>query len=157
MFCSRRSIALWSLVIACTALSACETPPLVTTTWAGKGFGVVYLTARTDELRSMTRPWLDDLGFAFGPLSTSPELVLGGSAADYKAGFLSRLLDELDWDVVAVYGNADSDIEAYSRVGIPLDRTFIIGANAGAEGTVAVEGGWEDHIEAFVRPFPDAN
>lgn len=129
----------------------------LTTTWQGKGYGMVYLTARTDELRSITRPWLDDMGFAYGPISTSPELVLGGTAADYKAGFLSRLLDDLQWDIIAVYGNAGSDIEAYAEVGIPLDRTFVIGENGGEGGTVAIEGGWDQHIADFVVPFPDAD
>ncbi len=129
----------------------------LTTTWQGKGYGVVYLTARTDELRSITRPWLDATGFAYGPLSTSPELVLGGTAAAYKAGFLRRLLDDLEWDIVAVYGNASSDIEAYAEVGIPLDRTFIIGENGGEGGTVAVQGGWEQHIDELVVPYEETD
>jgi len=129
----------------------------LTTTWRGKGYGVVYLTARTHNLRSITRPWLDDQGFAYGPVSTAPELVIGGSATDYKAGFLARLEEELQWEIVAVYGNAGSDIDAYAERGIPLDRTFIIGENAGEGGTTPIEGGWEDHIAEFVLPFPDAD
>ena len=130
----------------------------MTQAWIDKGYRVVYLTSRPHPLRSLTRPWLDAFGFPFGPLSTAPELVFGGTAADYKEAFVDRMQDDLGWDVVAAYGNAGSDIDGYEAAGIPKDRTFIIGPNAGDDGTVAVTGdGWTDHIADFINGFPDAN
>jgi len=130
----------------------------MTQAWTDKGYRVVYLTARPHPLRSLTRPWLDALEFPFGPVSTAPELVFGGTAADYKAAFVDRLQDDLGWDVVAAYGNAGSDIDGYEAAGVAKDRTFIIGPNAGDDGTVAVTGdGWTDHIADFIASFPDAS
>lgn len=132
--------------------------PEMVQAWIDKGYRAVYLTARPHPLRSLTRPWLDDFEFPYGPVSTAPELVFGGTAADYKADFVNRLQNDLGWDVVVAYGNAGSDIDGYEGAGIPKDRTFIIGPNAGDEGTVAVTGdGWTDHIVDFIASFPDAD
>ena len=132
--------------------------PEMVQAWIAKGYRAVYLTARPHPLRSLTRPWLDDFNFPYGPVSTAPELVFGGTAADYKADFVNRLQNELGWDVVVAYGNAGSDIAGYEGAGIPKDRTFIIGPNAGDSDTVAITGdGWTEHIAEFIANFPDAD
>ncbi len=126
---------------------------LLAQTWAAKGYQLVYLTARPHELDIETRGWLDLLGFPAGALITEN----GGEQADeYKTLWLQRLIQTFGWVPVAAYGNADTDITAYANAGIALDRTFIIGPNAGMGGTVAIPNDdYTAHIADFVTAQPD--
>ena len=59
------------------------------------------------------------------------------------------------WRFDYAYGNADSDIGAYEDAGIAKDATFIIGEEAGNEGTVAIEGeDWLAHTDAHLPTVP---
>lgn len=51
--------------------------------------------------------------------------------------------------------NKGTDIRAYDKVGIPKERTFIVGSNGGKGGTVAVKD-FTRHIPDIFK-FPDAN
>ncbi|MGN6107212.1 MAG: LNS2 domain-containing protein [Kofleriaceae bacterium] len=122
-------------------------------TWAAKGYPIVYLTARTHVFRVETRGWLRDLGFPSGPVITSTDL---GNPRPYKAGWVKRLTEDFGWTIVAAYGNADTDIQAYEDAGIPKALTFIIGEHAGASGTVAIPNDdYTQHIASFVEAQPD--
>ncbi|MBK6517628.1 MAG: hypothetical protein IPG04_26795 [Polyangiaceae bacterium] len=126
--------------------------------WADKGYVIIYMTARPHMFRAETRTWLRDQGFPTGPVLTANALVVDETARTYKASWVSRVLDDFQWDVVAAYGNAQSDIDAYEDGGIPKDITFIVGELAGTSGTVAVENNdYAAHITDFVEPYPDAN
>jgi hypothetical protein len=126
-------------------------------TWADKGYDVVYMTARPHAFRSETRAWLDDLGYPLGPVISANSLVFGDTAREYKSAWVNRVVNDLGWVVVAAYGNATSDIDAYADAGIPQDITFIIGENAGVSGTVAVDNDdYSAHIADFVETQPDA-
>jgi hypothetical protein len=127
----------------------------LTNAWAAKRYPVIYLTARPHLLRNETQVWLRDQGFAPGPMITS-----NGSpdAAVYKTAWLRRMITELGWVPVAVYGNAATDITAYEAAGIPKDRTFIVGELAGMSGTVAIPNlDFSQHISTFVAAQPDNN
>ncbi len=127
-------------------------------TWESKGFGVVYLTGRPDPLRGWTRAWMDDLDLPRGPLETAPRLLGGFEAVQYKSAFITRLRDELGWEIVAAYGNSSGDLEGYEVGGIPKEITFSIGPDSGLDGTVGVgSSGWTQHIADFVTPHPDAD
>ena len=80
----------------------------------------------------MTREWLAARGMPAGPLVLvqSIEESLPEYVDDYKERSLEQLADR-GLPIEAAYGNAHTDICAYARVGIPADRTFIIGPNAG--------------------------
>lgn len=124
--------------------------------WATKGYQVVYLTARPHLFRAETRRWLADLGFPAGPVITANSLVFGDSAREYKGAWVKRMTNDFGWDVVAAYGNAESDIQAYEDAGIPKNITFIVGEFAGASGTVAVPNNdFSQHITDFVDQQPD--
>ena len=120
--------------------------------WAMKGYTVVYLTARTHILREESRGWLADLGFPDGPMITEN----GGPTADvYKTLWMKRMINDFQWNVVAAYGNADTDITAYANAGIPKDHTFIVGPLAGSSGTVAIPNmDFTQHIASFVAAQP---
>jgi hypothetical protein len=120
--------------------------------WTMKGYPVIYLTARPHLLRAETRTWLEQIGFPTGPLITKN----GGKPDDvFKTLWMNRMLHAFGWNVVAVYGNADTDITAYENAGIPKDHTFIVGPLAGNRGTAAIANGdYSQHIASFVAAEP---
>jgi hypothetical protein len=121
--------------------------------WDAKGYPIVYLTARDNLFDAETRTWLDQLAFPPGAVITANSTA---SADVYKTAWLDRMIGDFGWVPFAAYGNADTDITAYANVAIPLDRTFIIGPNAGNGGTVAIPNGdYTEHIATFVAAQPD--
>jgi hypothetical protein len=126
-------------------------------TWADKGYLIIYLTARPGGFRPMTHAWLNRKGFPTGLMISADALVFGETARIYKRGFIQRARTTYGWNIVAAYGNADSDIQAYEDAGLPKNRTFIIGPEAGQSGTVAIPNqDWANHIRDFVERQPNA-
>jgi hypothetical protein len=122
-------------------------------TWTMKGYPIIYLTARPHVLRVETRKWLDDLGFPVGPVITAAAFL--SDPAPYKTAWMKRIVDDFQWDVVAAYGNADTDIAAYVAASVPEQRIFIIGPLAGTPGTTAIQNNdYTQHITAFVEAQP---
>ena len=122
--------------------------------WEAKGYASIYLTARPNEFRWLSRIWLREQGFPYGPMETAETFVAGATAREYKGAFV-RYLNDLQIDLVAAYGNAESDVQAYDDGGIPLDITFTINEAAGMNGTIAVPNGdWTSHISEFVSGMP---
>lgn len=129
----------------------------LTQAWAAKGYQMVYLTARPHMFRAETRTWLSQHGYADGPMITAPDLVLGETARQYKREWVNRLQEDLGWEIVAAYGNASSDIDAYEDGGLDKSVTFIIGENAGANGTAAIlNDSFQDHIQDYVAQQPSS-
>ena len=123
--------------------------------WSDKGYEVVYLTARPHNFRAETRAWLQEHDFPVGPVISANELVFDESARDYKSAWVERLTGDFGWDIIAAYGNAESDVQAYEDAGIPKGITFIIGPFAGSSGTQAIENNdYTAHISDFVDPYP---
>lgn len=120
--------------------------------WVEKGVQPIYMTARPHVARAETRLWLDALGFPSGPLLTAPTLVVGDDTFAYKSLWVGRVVDDLGLDVVAAYGNATTDIDAY-LTRIPAERVYIIGDHAGEQGTVGVQGGWSEHLDTVVEAW----
>lgn len=121
-------------------------------TWADKGYPIIYLTARPHVLRADSRLWLEARGFPTGPLITAN----GGKTDDvYKTLWMNRLIQTFGWNVVAAYGNAETDITAYLNAGIDTSRIFIVGPFAGTRGTVAIENNdYTQHITTYVAVQP---
>ena len=121
--------------------------------YAGKGYQIIYLTARPYYQRFLTRIWLDQVGAPFGFVETADSFVVGEATRAYKRGFLERIMSDLGYQVAAAYGNASTDQEAYEDAAIPANRVFIIGPEAGIYGTV-IQGDYAQHITSFVQNFP---
>jgi hypothetical protein len=118
---------------------------------------VVYLTGRPYWLLSITRTWLDALGFAPGPVhaaTTNADILpIDASVGDYKADWLRGLVaDGLLVDLA--YGNATTDIYAYGEAGIAAEDTWIIGAHAGEAGTHAVADTWAPRADEVAASPP---
>ncbi|MBL4686033.1 MAG: hypothetical protein JKY37_15675 [Nannocystaceae bacterium] len=138
-------------------------------TYADLGYRVLYLTARsqtwvtevTDETaREATMRWLQEHGYPVDPETTelvlAPMIVLGDAARMYKGDAIMGFQAE-GWRFDYAYGNADTDIGGYEDAGISKETTFIIGEEAGNEGTVAIEGeGWLTHIDSHLPGVPEA-
>jgi len=135
--------------------------------YADRGYFILYLTARPEAApvglsgetaAAATLTWLTEHGYPVDPERTriilAPGLVFGNSAADFKSGALSDMETE-GFSFAFAYGNATSDIDAYEAAGIAKDATFIIGPEAGTNGTVAVAGeDWLAHTASVVDPLP---
>ena len=125
----------------------------LTQAWAAKKYQVVYLTARPHTFLTETRTWLEGQGFPPGPVITENDFEM---PAPYKTLWLTRMIQSFGWQIEAAYGNADTDIQAYAAVNIPLDVTFIVGPEGGVGGTVAIPNlDFTDHIASFVTAQPD--
>ena len=117
-----------------------------------QGYELVYLTGRPYLLDALSREWLGDLGFPSGTLHLVSDVANSwpsdGQVGEFKAGFLSQLLDA-GFDIHAAYGNATSDIYAYEQAGITKDRTFILGDHGGEDDTIALGEAYTDHVSAI--------
>lgn len=126
------------------------------TEWVKKGYPVIYLTARIHTYRPESRSWLASQGFPRGPMITEN----GGEKADvYKTNWLTRMKTTFGWDIVAAYGNAQTDLDAYHAVGIPAAQTFIIGPLGDTPTTPAstsIPGmDYTAHITSYIDAQPD--
>jgi hypothetical protein len=121
----------------------------LTTSHAAKRHVVVYMTGRPSFLSIATRQWLTDLGFAPGPLhltSTPAEsLPTDTGVGDYKKAFLQSLTAK-GYRLDLAYGNATTDIYAYEGAGLADGAQWIIGPNAGMNGTNAVMDTWAARV-----------
>ena len=123
--------------------------------WAAKGYTMIYLTARPHVVRNETRVWLRDLKFPTGPVITAASQQ---GADVYKTAWLKRMINTFGWNVVAAYGNADTDITAYENAGIPKAQTFIVGDLAGSMGTTPIPNmDFSAHIASYVMAQPNNN
>jgi hypothetical protein len=121
--------------------------------WDAKGYPVIYLTARPHVERIESRVWLRDEMFPTGPLITATDVE---EPAAYKTLWLKRMVDDFGWNIVAAYGNAQTDIDAYNNVAIPKADTFIVGPLAGTDGTQPIDGmDFAAHTASFVAMQPD--
>lgn len=128
----------------------------LTKAWADKGYRVIYLTARAHNLRGDSRVWLEDQGFAPGAMITTNSTAPSNDV--YKTLWLQRMTTAFHWSIVAAYGNADTDITAYSNAGIPKTQTFIVGPLAGQNGTQPIANmDFTAHISSYVAAQPSAN
>ena len=107
--------------------------------YASNGYEILYLTARPYWLSNLTQKWLKDQDFPRGALHTNENssILIGDSARLFKKNYLESLQGK-GAVFESSFGNALSDIEAYSDVGINGDRIFIIGEHAGENGTTPI-------------------
>lgn len=110
-------------------------------TYESLGYRIIYLTSRPYILIPSTQSWLEAVGLPRGhlysPVYIEDSLNVGWHGV-FKAEYINYLQNAAGLEIVAAYGNAKTDIEAYEEAGIHKDFTFITGSLAGTEGTVAV-------------------
>jgi phosphatidate phosphatase PAH1 len=132
-----------------------------------RGYTIIYLTARAESqfsidnmtpARDLTEAWLVDHGFPMDEntqLILAPGFVIGDETAMYKGQALIDLQAE-GYTFDYAYGNAITDIDGYEMAGIPKEVTFIIGVEAGMDGTVPIlEEDWVTHRAAQIPMVPN--
>jgi hypothetical protein len=111
----------------------------------GLGHIVVYLTGRPYPLTQVTRDWLDDQRFPLGALHVVDDVIdaipSDAEVGAFKRDFLVSLKDK-GFILDLGYGNATTDIFAYLEAGIPATSVWIIGPNAGQQGTNSATDTW---------------
>lgn len=98
--------------------------PEALTALAERGYRPMYLTARPEFLGNRTHEFIELHGFPPGIIHTtlSATGALGSSAVTYKSDELQALANR-GLVPIWVFGNTDSDAEAYDNAGIvPLDH-----------------------------------
>ncbi|HEY1817314.1 MAG TPA: HAD family acid phosphatase [Kofleriaceae bacterium] len=124
-------------------------------TWSMKGYPIVYLTARANEFRAETAEWLNQDSFPIGATITGADSNSSDAQA-YKTVWMQRMVTDFGWNVVAAYGNMDSDIGAYQAVSIPNSQIFIVGPYGGDLGSTAIPNmDFSSHITSYVDAQPD--
>lgn len=112
---------------------------------AARGHIVTYLTGRPAWLLGITRGWLTGLDFAVGPVHAANHntevLPIESSVGDYKREWLDEL-EGYGYVLDLAYGNASTDIYAYTGAGLAPAAQWIVGDNAGDGGTNPVADSW---------------
>lgn len=106
---------------------------------------VVYVTGRPPWLSRPTREWLAHHGFPEGAvfcMTQSRDILPSTSHVGQAKTARFRSLQAAGLSFLRAYGNAPTDIQAYAAVGLPKDRTFILGKHGGEAGTVALGEGF---------------
>lgn len=93
--------------------------------YAGRGYRIVYLTARTPALQGTLRHFLSRYAFPRGDLLAPSDRAEHNAPAAFKARALANYRAN-GWDIGAAYGDSSSDFEAYARAGIPRERVFAL-------------------------------
>lgn len=93
-------------------------------TLSGRGYHLVYLTARPDWFIPRTRTWLENEGFPLGVLRTSLGGQFGSGAAAFKLHELAAMRDKLLVVPAFAFGNMPSDVRAYAAAGVAPSRAF---------------------------------
>lgn len=122
-----------------------------------KGYELIFLTARPYWLAPISRFWLNSIFSEGWPLKTKNSLLSPEGTAQYKANYLKQLIQEKNLKIARAYGNAMTDIEAYALAGIPKKNTFIIGPNAGKNGTNPIYNNYFNHFFEVVASTPEAH
>ncbi len=111
------------------------------------------ITPPPDRLAPRTRAWLTARDLPAGPLFLQSS-VKGSVSKDrtkkYKEHLVTRLLGK-GLVVIAAYGNAVTDIDAYIGAGLDPSRVFIVGPYRGEQGTQPIES-YPAHLKALVPP-----
>jgi len=114
-----------------------------------QGYPLVYLTGRPYALTRITREWLNTQGFAPGNLHVTDEseqvLPTEKGVGVFKRDYLKSLIAR-GFILEAAYGNAETDIFAYSAAKVSPRRTFIAGPHGGKEKTQPLGEGYDTHL-----------
>lgn len=122
------------------------------------GYQIIYITARVYWYAKGTRRWLRSQNIPQWSLKTSfsnsTSLL---HTTDYKRDYINAIKAE-GIEVVRAYGNASTDIEAFLQAGIDPDEIYIIGDNAGNQGTQPIwEPDYYNHLAQVVYQTEESN
>jgi len=120
--------------------------------YAQHGYTILYLTARPSFVGDISKKWLMELGFPFGILHTTDQVIPLQAADLFKTAYLQSIAPK-GYLLERGYGNADTDITAYYNVGIAPDHTFILGTHGGDQGSTPIQGDYFAHLKDLEAHF----
>lgn len=128
--------------------------------FAGKGYKIVYLTARIPLFQANLPNWLQRNGFPEGSLHVAQTGQERAQVDQFKARILTAYLTR-GWRVAYAYGDSSTDFEAYASAGIPEGHVFALrrkGAQKCQSGAYRLcLTGWLGHLPFIAREVPNAN
>ena len=142
-----------------TGIEAAEARPAagqLVQEYLDRGYHPVFITARSYWYAKGSRRWLrETLNLPDFTLRTTLANEQGlFETAQYKTDVMNEM-KAAGLEFFRAYGNADTDAEAFNNAGIPLSETYIIGENAGINGTQPLTSeGYEQHISDVVLSTP---
>lgn len=139
--------------------------PELSQAYRDRGYEILYLTAAPPDLvvdglpvPTAVQEWLRSNGFAIDPDGTS---VLGytgtGDVAEAIVSITDELLRLASEDVQLDAGYTDDEQRVYPLAsgGIPAERIYMIGPDAGAAGTTAIpDDDLQAHLATTVQELP---
>ncbi len=93
--------------------------------FAEHGYTIIYLSARNLFFQFQIPIWLKKNNFPDGIIHVPQSHWEHNHPAEFKASMLQKYVNS-GWELVAAYGDTDTDFEAYSEVGIPRERIFAL-------------------------------
>ncbi|MCC2638354.1 MAG: Phosphatidylinositol transfer protein [Moraxellaceae bacterium] len=127
--------------------------------YKAKGYQIIYLTARPYWVAKDAREWSASQGllpwhyrsnaYSSGPIPPDTQA--------HKTNYVKYLRNTVGLDIIRAYGNATTDIAAYADGGIPKAETWIIGENAGKDGTQPIYGDYTYHYSTIVTATPQSS
>ena len=131
----------------------------VVNTYRQKGYQIIYLTARPYWVTKDGREWLNIQGIGPWHYHSNPygDGPIPPNTQQFKADYVRYLRNTVGLNIIRAYGNATTDIGAYADAGLPKANTYIIGPNAGKDGTQAIHGEYGAHHAFVVTPTPVAS
>ena len=122
---------------------------------SGKGYKIVYLSARTPFFQSGLPDWLNENGFPPGPLHVAQTSADRNHPDKYKAEVLNAYT-EAGWHLTYAYGDSETDFTAYAEAKIPY--VFALKRKGDKEclkGTYqACLEGWVEHLPYIEQEVP---
>ncbi|MCL2325699.1 MAG: hypothetical protein FWC40_04280 [Proteobacteria bacterium] len=97
--------------------------------YAAKGYRILYVTARPEFVLNGTRKWFANNGFPQGIFHLSEKdtgEIFGSGAQAYKSAYFKWLAQSRGLAIEWVYGNKESDLDAYLSAGVPADRIRLV-------------------------------
>lgn len=127
--------------------------------YQAKGYQILYLTARPYWVTRDARqwfPWTQLLPWHYhsNPYGDGP---IPPNTQQFKTDYVKYLREQVGLNIVRAYGNATTDIAAYADGGLPKAETWIIGENAGRDGTQNVGPDYSYHYFTVVNNTPQAS
>jgi phosphatidate phosphatase PAH1 len=131
----------------------------VVNAYVALGYQVIFLTGRPYWVTETTRDWFDNSGIKPWHLRTNAnsDNLLDMQTQTYKVNYINYLKNTVGLNIVRAYGNAQTDINAYAETGIDANETYIIGENAGNNGTQPLADSYEYHYYNVVLNQPVAD
>ncbi|HEX5276060.1 MAG TPA: hypothetical protein VFW42_00155 [Fluviicoccus sp.] len=124
--------------------------------YKAKGYQVVYVTARPYWVTKDAREWFAKMGIPAWFYRTNPygDGPIPPDTVEHKTNNIKYLRETVGLDIIRAYGNATTDITAYANAGLPKASTYIIGQNAGVDGTQPVYNDYSYHYSTVVLNTP---